>query len=133
MDKHTFTFSAYELAAHCKAEAEYHKERIDHWLSEQETNHVKAQKGAKVIWGPQRGGTWCSSAERRQLCFQIEFADEEAASTARWAGDKVERHRELAAMFGRAATLYGRQSDGSYNFTMDDVRRLRLGGEPRPE
>lgn len=125
--EHLFLFSAADISAAAKAEAEYHEERKAFWEEEYDKAVAIVEKtcGARVDKRPVTGGY--------EVDVVIDYGDPAAYQQMRRAYSKIGQHREAAEEFRTDERVYGSQDQRMYELDSVDVHHFRLGGEPRED
>lgn len=124
---HEFYFTADVIARAANDEAEYHDERLVHWLGRREKalQIVKETVSAKVIEQDITGG--------KQAAVVVDYGDAEAWKEYQLAYKKVVDHQRALDEFLTESKLYETQGSTTYELNADDVHYFRLGGQARPE
>ncbi len=127
-DKHSFRFTAGQITAAAKAEAEYHHGRAEHWrqVFDQATARIKDTASIEFQEYPVTGG--------KRFQAVVKYGDPGAYEKMNTAGGKIDSHRQAADRFATEARVYGSQhADREYELDTADVHYFRLGGNPREE
>jgi hypothetical protein len=127
-DKHTFQFSAGQIAEAAKDEAAYHSDRVSYWkgVLERCIDRVKDTAEIQFEEVDVTGG--------KRLQVSVKYGDQLAYQKMSLAYGKIDSHRAAAERFETDARVYGSQSaDRVYDLDTADVHYYRLGGNPRDE
>jgi hypothetical protein len=126
-DSHKFQFTASQIAFAARREAEYHGERLKHWLDRESAALEKTRGGlsARIVEQQITGGVTYTTV--------VDFGDPEAWKELQLACQKVQAHRRDMDRFTSDATLYGTQADRVYMLDTDDVYHYRLAGQGRED
>lgn len=134
--EHRFQFSASQIAAAAKQEAEYHEARVKFWQAEYASavQTVRATAGVEIKEVAVTGGM--------RADVVVHYGDPSAYRRMQEAFGKIQDHRVAAERYRTDERVYGSQVGGAearvmrdpaYELDTDDVHYFRLGGDPRPE
>lgn len=125
--KHTFQFSATEIAQTAAREAEYHEARLAHWRGRFESSLLRVREsiGARVVEHEVTGG--------KTIGIEIDYGDPEAWQTVKLAEAKIEIHRAAAQRYRSDHRVYATQFDRAYELDTEDVHHFRLGDLERED
>jgi hypothetical protein len=122
-NEHLFQFTGAQISAAAHDCLEYHRSRIAHWKSEQESVIAEAKKsGVKVQEVQVTGG--------KQVRMYVDNTIENRLSLI---GGKINQHQASADRFQIEADAYATQHTRTYELHPDDIVYFRLAGGPREE
>jgi hypothetical protein len=127
-DKHVFRFTAGQIAAAAKAEAQYHRDRIAFYQGEYAGAVSRLKDTARVEFREFE----VTGGKRTDLV--VNYGDPAAYNRMQEAYGKMTEHRRAAEMLESDAMLYATQPPvHMYDLDVSDVAYYRLGGQARPE
>lgn len=125
---HTFQFPATQIADAAAYEADYHKQRLEHWRERYERAAVRVREtvSAKVAETAATGGI-------KHLSVAVNYGDPLAWEEATLAHRKSQEHRAAMERFQTDERIYRTQGERTYDLDTEDVHHFRLGGGVRDE
>lgn len=132
--KHTFQFRAGQISDAAAGEAEYHRDRLDHWIERRDRALHVAKASVGVTFTEHEVTGDRLGAVDKMIGVQIDYGDGVAWEEYELAYQKVKQHRAAVERFVVEAETYGTQAPGRvYELDADDIRYFRLGGQPRDD